>query len=453
MNQVLDWVKANVFIVIFIVVMLAAPVAMFFVASGMNEGVRKNVSATAQKLTALSNLQVTLPDGQRVLVNEELIQKLEENLRKSSEDKEAVDRLALELNRKNHKPLMDGVFPEPPFEMREVIPKRFHERLVTAYDALLADARAGMPPTLESLAEQLQRRRSLFITQDLKKDVGAALEPEEEARLKATLTEVRLALYRDEATRVGLYASRDALFVPAWDQTKIPSPAQMFNWQWQYWVIEDVLGAIKQANKDAQTVVLAPVKQVLGIVVRNLPDAGAPGSDSGGGGAAASPTGESSFGGFGESGTAPPPPPTGEGMGGEMPTAASAAGATRDYSTTFTGLVSSTRYDVVEVDMGLIVATAALPDVLDAISRFNFMTITNLRVEPVDAFAATERGFYFGSEPVCAVTLRLESVWLRDWTKQHMPAATRQALGIAPDAAPPPADPSSAAPAPPPTPG
>jgi hypothetical protein len=136
-------------------------------------------------------------------------------------------------------------------------------------------------------------------------------------------------------------------------------------------------------------------------------------------------------------------------MGGAPAAApAAAGGGTRDYSASFTGLVSSATYDVIPVDVGLVVATAALPDVLDALSRFNFITITNLRVEPVDAFAATERGFYFGSEPVCSVTLRLETVWLRAWTKQHMPTATRQALGIAADAPPPPADPNAAQPAP-----
>jgi hypothetical protein len=444
MNQVLEWVKANVLIVVFVAIMLIAPVAMFFVSRGMNESVRADVNRRASELTSLNGLFVTMPDGQRVLPNDQLVQKLEENTRKASDDQQAVARLALEFNQKSHKPLMDNVFPEPPFELREVIPKRFHERLVGAYDALLTDARAGNPPALESLAEQLQRRRTMFITQDLKKDPGAALEPDEEARLKATLTDMRIELYRDEATRIGLYASRDVLFVPAWDQTRIPDASQMFNWQWQYWIIEDVLGAIRQANKDAESVIAAPVKQVLGIVVHDLPDVGG----ESGSGSAAAPSGgsESGFGGFGGASATPP---MGEGMGGEsmggdtgMGAAPPGAGG-RDYSSSFTGLVTTATYDVIPVDVGLVVATASLPQALDALSRYNFFTITNLRVEPVDAFAAIERGYFFGSEPVCTVTLRLESVWLRDWTRQYMPPATRQALGIAPDAPAAPADPNA----------
>ena len=60
----------------------------------------------------------------------------------------------------------------------------------------------------------------------------------------------------------------------------------------------------------------------------------------------------------------------------------------------------------------------------------------NLRIEPTDAFAATERGLYYGPEPVCSVTMTLETVWLREWTTPFMPPATRTALGIAPEAAP-----------------
>jgi hypothetical protein len=216
----------------------------------------------------------------------------------------------------------------------------------------------------------------------------------------------------------------------------------MFNWQWQYWVVEDILGAIKKANEKSPAVLQSPVKQVLGIMVRGLPEAGEADSSA----APAAATGESGFGGFGEGGMAVAPT-VAEGAGAGMGMPAPAGAAARDYSATFTGLVSGAQYDVIEVDVGLVVATASLPDVLDAISRHNFMTITNVRVEPMDAFAATANGFYFGSEPVCTVTMRLETVWLREWTKQFMPPATRTPLGIPADPATP-SDPAASPAAP-----
>jgi len=428
MNQFVDWVKANVFIVIFVVVMIAAPVAMFFVASGMNAGVRTEVGNRAKRINDLNSLPTELPNGERGLVTDDLLTKYKEAIGKLGDDAEAVRKEALQFNRKDHKPLMPDVFPEPPFAQREVIEKQFHERLVAAYDALLADTKAGSPPDLESLREKLEGMRNRFITQDLKKDINAPLDPEEDKRLKEMLSEARLAMYREEAARVGVYASADVLMVPSWDQSRLPSPAQMFNWQWQYWIVEDVLAAVKRANDNSQSVMDAPVKQVLGVVVRNLPAVAAEveGSET------PPPSGRS---GFGDPGMSAMPPPGG---GNDMTAPMGGAGGSgqRDYSASFTGLVSNDLFDVVPVDLGLIVETARLPEVLDALSRFNFMTITNLRIEPTDAFAATERGLYYGAEPVCSVTMTLETVWLRKWTEPFMPKGTRTALGIAPDAGP-----------------
>jgi hypothetical protein len=361
------------------------------------------------------------------MVNDDLLTKYKEAIGKVSEDAAAVRTEALAFNRKDHQPLMADVFPEPDFGQREVIPQRFHERLIAAYDEMLADAKAGSPPDLESLREKLEGMRNRFITQDLKKDINAPLEPEEDKRLKEMLSEARLAMYREEAARVGVYASTGAFMVPAWDQSRLPSPAQMFNWQWQYWVVEDVLGAVKRANDKSQSVMDAPVKQVLGVVVRDLPAVAAEVEGS----AIPPPSGQ---GGFGDAGMSAMPPSGGDDMAGAM--GGAGGSGQRDYSMSFTGLVSNDLFDVVPVDLGLIVETARLPEVLDALSRYNFMTITNLRIEPTDAFAATERGLYYGPEPVCSVTMTLETVWLREWTTPFMPPVTRTALGIAPDAAP-----------------
>lgn len=123
---------------------------------------------------------------------------------------------------------------------------------------------------------------------------------------------------------------------------------------------------------------------------------------------------------------------------------------TRDFSLSFNGLQTNALFDVLTIDFAIVVETAKLPAVLDAISRFNFNTITNLTVEATDAFAATEQGFYFGGEPVCLATIRMETVWLREWTKPFMPAALRTGLGIAPDAPAMPATPPDAPPPPPP---
>lgn len=101
-----------------------------------------------------------------------------------------------------------------------------------------------------------------------------------------------------------------------------------------------------------------------------------------------------------------------------------------DFSKRFTGRVSNGIYDVRLADVTFVAETARLPEIFDALARQNFMTVTNVRLAPADPFAAARAGYLFGASPVSQVTMTVESLWFRDWTARHMPAAVRTALGI-----------------------
>lgn len=426
-NQVLEWIKSNLVIVIFVVIMIVAPIAMYIVAGGMNKRVKDEVSARAGSLTQLTGLTVDV-DGQQIVPNEQFLQDFEKASGTLAEDAVAVQKKALEFNQKSRGVLMPDVFPEPPATLRETIPKRFHERLMTAYDQLLNEVRAGRPPELETLRAELESLRHRFISQDLKKDLNAPLEPDELERLRKMLSDARIDMYTQAAGRVGMYVSKADLYLPEWNQQRIPAPAEMFNWQWQYWAIEDVLKAVAAANKNSTSVAGAPVKRVLGVIVHGLP--GAESSDDGSGSAPSRMSG--GFGGD-QGGAGAPAGDAGAAGSPGMP-ADPKAPIRRNFNESFSGLVTQPLFDVLTIDFAIVVETSRLPEVLDAISRYNFNTITGLTVENADAFAATEQGFFYGPEPVCTATIRMETIWLREWTKPFMPAATRSELGIAPDA-------------------
>ena len=82
------------------------------------------------------------------------------------------------------------------------------------------------------------------------------------------------------------------------------------------------------------------------------------------------------------------------------------------------------------VEVVLIIDSQRLPEAFDALAKYNFMTITNARVEPEDLFLAIRDGYFYGSRPVSRVTLELETIWFRQWTTQFMPLELKQALGI-----------------------
>jgi HAMP domain-containing protein len=429
-NVVIEWVKTNVFIVVFVILMIAAPLAMFFVSSSMSQGVRSRVSQRAQKISELQRLEkgdITTPDGQSVqgVLNEKFLQRYMQVANIMNDDAVEVQRAALDHNRKNRNVVMKGVFPEMPTAKRDVLPQQFHEALAAAYESMLAEINAGIPPTLESMRDELTRARHQFITQDLRKTTTDELTADEQKQLSEKLSLIRMARYEEAADKIGLYVSIDQLGVPGFDRTRQPSVGELFRWQWQFWITEDVLKALRKAN-NSDPVIRAPVKHVLRVSVRDLPvsaedesSSGDPGQFGAGGGFGGGAQGLDSP--QGEESTAPP---TGTAPNPKAP-------APRDYSNSpLTGRVTNPLYDVIHVGIDLVVEAGRLPHVMDELARYNFITVTAMELNPADPFEAAHGGYFYGIEPVTNVHLELETIWLREWTKEFMPKSIKKELGV-----------------------
>jgi hypothetical protein len=101
----------------------------------------------------------------------------------------------------------------------------------------------------------------------------------------------------------------------------------------------------------------------------------------------------------------------------------------RDFKISFTGLKSCQLYDIRNVKLKLIVSTSDLPKVLDSFAKENFMTVTQLKISPVDSFAAARQGFIYGAEPCSEVSMVLQTIWLREWTTFYMPLGMKNKIG------------------------
>jgi hypothetical protein len=310
-----------------------------------------------------------------------------------------------------------------PATQRDVLPEKFHAAIFAAYDSLLKEINAGEPPTLESMRQDLETRRTAFITQDLRKTSSDTLTDDEQRRLQEELTNVRMSKYALAAEKAGIYASTAQLEVPAFDRTQQPTMDEMFGWQWQFWVTQDILKALNEANKADRFVVRAPVKQVVRLSVLDVPGLDGGGHAGGGGGnfggGLGGGAGDGSDGGDAAMGGTAPDPKT------PVPT---------DFST-ITGRQTNPLYDVISVDLVMVVESRRLPQVLDALARYNFITVSELNLTAADAFEAARAGYFYGDTHVATVSLRLETVWLREWTQQFMPSSLKQRLGL-PAAAP-----------------
>jgi hypothetical protein len=420
-KAVLAWVKTHPAIVACVGVMVIVPVAAWWVASDIHAANDEAAGKRAQEMAALeklekSTVEISLPGvakEQKVgVVNKKAVDAYKALAQKLHGDAVAIQRAALEHNQRGRKALFADI--RRTASNTNTIAETVFDAVYAHAAAVLKDVRAGMPPSDESLTEQLQRRQDQFIA-TLRKADRKSLSEDERQQLKNELRDKRLQLYADAAVNLSFYADIDTIGLPGspMEAGSPPSETSLFLWQWREWIIEDILRAAASANKPYRSVSDAPVKRVLSIAVREdvLPKVAAPAADAPADGSAA-PAGD---------GAAAPPV--------SIPPIDMKAPVAYDFAKSMTGRVSNNLYDVRTATVRMVVASSMLPEVLNAIARQNFMTVTGLEVASADAFAAADSGFVYGGKPVCEIKLTLESIWMRPWLAKLMPKELRERKG------------------------
>jgi hypothetical protein len=443
MNVVLSWIKSNVYTVIFLAVMIAAPVALWVLSGRMNAAVRTDLQTRTGKISELDRLEKTKvelripgPDNPHVSatipVNRRFLERYQEVVNEISEDADQIRARVVDMNRQDRGVLLDELFPDPPSYLRETLPEKMFRNLMRAYEQLLKDCEAGAPPSVDDMLSDINSARERYMTQSLMRAAGD-LDEDEQNWLTEQLTKTRLSIYAETADSIKLYATLADLNIP--DESEKPPSAEgedntlMFDWQWQYWIKQDIMKGLYAANEPYGSVVDAPVKRLVNLLVLDEPvpqgsSSASTGSSRSGG----------STGGFGPAGGT-----SGRRSGGRKPAAPKGpAGAAvdpsrevpLDYGVSFTGRTDNALYDVRDVRLEIVVDTAKIPEVFDALARQNFMTVINAQVDEMDLFAAIRDGYFYGTAPVSLLTLDIETIWLREWTAQYMPTELKQALGI-----------------------
>ena len=355
------------------------------------------------------------PVSATIVVNPQLLDRYQEVVGQIREDAERIREEAVQFNRKQRGVLVPDLFPVPPAHRRETLPFKMHRNLVEAYEQLLDEVQAGSPPSANDVRENIEAARERLTTQVLLENLTA----EDQAWLAEQLANTRLSQYADAAAAIGLYASLDRLGIPG--EGSVPPRAEgqglvdLFEWQWQYWIIEDILLALHEANKDSSSVLDAPAKRLVSIdlFAHTGRVASAPPQTAGRGRGA--PGRSSSDAGSAET-TAPAVDPAIE--------------VALDFTASFTGRSTNPLYDVRWISLVIVVDTARMPEVFDALAQRNFITITEAAIQPVDPFSALKDGYFYGTAPASKVTLELETIWFRQWTAQFMPDELKRALGI-----------------------
>ncbi|MBS0190306.1 MAG: hypothetical protein U0573_05285 [Phycisphaerales bacterium] len=451
MKPILAWLKKNWIIPSLCLCSLVVLGVTWWFSSAWNEQIQseqqKAASDLLNKVTSI-NVTYALPmvAGQDKAIEQKsppnafLTSKYAERKKLILEQREGVVKLAEAFNKGDKKPLIDGIFPAPasgqellkPLELAQKLVGNPSQNIRSAYQELLDSVRAGGPVVSSQLEQQINdvnRRESEKIRGAMPTRELTASEKENLSRL---LIDTRRSEYVRRANEISLYADMScfpgasaATAVPAGTSapatvagpnqilTSIPatppSVRQAFFWQTDYWMLQDIFAIIRNANmgsdgkltSERNSVVKRIEKiELLPWKVQSVAEAATPG------------------------GTADPAQ------------AGSPGGEFKDSITGHTDTPGASTYDTRRARVTLIVSSAKLPELFDAIGRTNFAYVVGFAMDRVDGWQDLAQGYYYGDENVVRILIDLELTWLRSWSEPYFPVAVRKALGL-PDLAPP----------------
>jgi hypothetical protein len=448
-------------LICFLVAVAAAGSTMYF--SGWYADLHDRVAARQsvdQKLTTLAKKPRTMPivnpdsndaEPLKHFPTRDIIKQGEDVTKEVALDsgtmlKEAVDR-------DRHDPLLPGILPNNPSQSMGV---KFQQAYATAIDYMSPDHRdasmpdrvlkGGTPPTPAEIATRKQ---------DIQNDLTAKMQyvngqPINQTQIQQQITDEQAKvddeMRADAARKFKIYVDDGSIkFATNIAGATTPEATAIFNAQVGLWLVQDVLGAIADANSKSDSVINSPVKRLIRLSYPDEPIVRTYGMTVGGpGGPQGAPPPPSMDGGD-DPGRGPPPPANQPAV--VVPQAAPGTLLVKAPTRSPTGRFSNFMYDVVPFILRMDVSEKDLPMVLATLAKGRFIDVANVNITALDSAPLAATGYIYGKNPVVRVEVQGEEYFMRDWMISFMPDRILAALGVQRPA--PPA-PGGAAPPPPP---
>ena len=450
MKKILPWLKNNWLLTVMAVLMLAAiPTGWFFSTSWRQtmqtdrEKIAADLSQKLSKAKVSYTVASPVPSVNSITANQEANSKVTEffatqKAKFESEAKRVVElanahttlKLVEDPGSKDVKlfePLIEDLFPAPKKSdtNRQIV--AFTKELagtpgkISAYQRMLNSINAGMPPDRKKIGQELSDRAAREREAMKGTNPQRELTKEEVDSIVKKLTDQRIGAYQQAAARYSVYASMESLpnnpdKILRQNPSEPPSLAQCFSWQADLWLVTEVFEAVKNANTPAGAT--APISLDRAAVKRiqlidfepyiRTRDENDPYSNA--------------------------PAPAAKAATSTPVDGTSAMIAPR-FAESITGRWGGKEnklYDVRYCKLYLVAASARIPEVLNAISRSNFMTVVDVDIKDVDVWEDLQEGFYYGDEHVVHLTLEIEVVWLKGWLAPLVPPGAREQLGFPP---------------------
>lgn len=446
MSGVISWLKSNVLIVVFGVLIVVLPPAGFVGSSMWNASIKKKVE---EKLTTkkravdgVAKVRYTLPpiaeDEQPFELSRPPNAVVTAFFAEQRADRqnmiETVVKRAVSFNKKDDREvLLPGLFPGLDDEREERRRVKAMAELIagtdeapSVYTGLFDSINAGRPLKPEDVARRVVDAYRAALDRKGGGDLNS-LPPDEQEEIRNQMKAQRLNVYARRAGELSVYGSKDVLYGadPTTESEifeEVPDGShdvtEAFIWQMDYWFVQDLLRAVRLANTTEDGLITeiprSPVKRIVSIrldkiEIPEMADDKKPAGISGGRG--------------GRGGRAAP----------AMPTRRPGVGGTDEAEPTYTGRSPSDENGTYQIRRGRLTVIAAsdqLVRVLEAISRENFMTVVGVKLNDVDRWADLSQGYYYGTEHVVRAEIEVESAWLDFWLADVVPDRVASAWKI-----------------------
>ena len=454
MASVIAWVRGNPVSVGSALLSLLAVVGLLYVRSRGEAFVDRmgERDRVIKQIRLLSETPVRTPpadpnepeEHHSIAVNQAAIDTLTMAYDRMDGEYREIFELAVGVNRHNHEPMVDGLFPEPesdykPFDAKSKYRSAF-ERMLGPWSPGQDEPRlnAGLPTEEEELQLVVSSTTTEFLETFFPPKSMEQLTTEERDELKLLQRQKVIEAMHQHAGGIHVYVDtldlddrRVAFDLDEWSLgDRRPDMAEIWEGQIGLWIQQDIVEAIARANDvddPGMSVLHAPVKRLVSI--RIDPEGRYVGADRLRRQGEGSTTARVKVAGRSKTVVLPPGGGARAGSGGS----AADQRLPYDFGVAATGRTSNDLYDVWHASVKLVVDWQQLPELLEQIQQVNFMTVLELEAVNVDEYEALREGMVYGRGDAVEVRMLIESIWLREWTKALMPKDVWAKLGIVED--------------------
>jgi len=417
----MEFIKKNIFSIIFAVIILAAVGALFWPIGGLYTDLqglldaRVTINGNLEKLANQPrSMPLLSPDETtaaplEVFPSDPVIQAGTDANAQVHQQAQRLSDMATTANKRDL--LMLGELPTPSDQDRFNFAYKYSQE-IDGYSRWQKILDSTSPPTAAEIQAEKDKLQAEINKQRLNYDASGNATPDsvaeaaEQFNVESADVQPQMELERAQQHRIYLLVPPIGNPLPVDPTIKVgsePAPDRICDAQIVVWMLDDVCNAIRAANDRYSDPAPSGGYDILHSAIKQI------------------------------DGIDPPTPMVAP--AGFDATAGVTSPVSKLPAVSPTGRVCNGLYDVLRFKIRLLVDAAKLTQVVRELEAGQFITVLNVQirevVDPVMAASGQQGGFRYGNKPVIRVEIDCEELLLRSWTNGILPDSKKNGLGRA----------------------